>query len=232
MSPRTPVKPTSSTIKVPVPKTPDLPESLRPALPTGPHASGLRPHPLDNPAVSGGQAPVLRRPATNTPTEQNLQLTDLPDQARSAISRSLESYRVSTSGALPPPDQQGLRIIKNRHYVDLDSGGTVMVAYDTQLETYRAKRSNELLPSGPALYRIGNGSTWRTEPMAASVDQTTDSPPPRKRPRLVEDPPQASAVVVPKLSYSGQPPYTRLAGPDSQGYYRLKKLDADNAEDS
>ncbi|MGA8137697.1 MAG: hypothetical protein WCA48_26585 [Pseudomonas gingeri] len=248
MSPRTPVKPTSSAIKVPVPKTPDLPESLRPSLPTGPHASGLRPHHLDNPAVSGGQAPAHLRPAANTPAEQNLQLTDLPGQARTAPLASLESYRVSTSGALPPPDPQGLRIIKNRHYVDLDSGGTVMVAYDTQLETYRAKRSNELLPSGPALYRIGNGSTWGTEPMAASVDQTTDSPPPRKRPRLVDEPaaeakpsaedsratdtPRASAVVVAKFSYSGQPPYTRLAGPDSQGYYRLKKFDADNTEDS
>jgi len=248
MSPRTPVKPTSSTIRVPVPKTPDLPESLRPSLPTGPHGSGLRPHHLDNPAVSGGEAAAPLRPAANTPTEQNLQLTDLPDQARTAIPAALESYRVSTTGALPPPDPQGLRIIKNRLYVDLDDGGTVMVAYDVQLNTYRAKRANELLPSGPALYRTGNRSTWGTEPMAVSVDQTTASPPPRKRPRLVEDPaaapkpsaqesratdtPRASAVVVAKLSYSGQPPYTRLAGPDSQGYYRLKKLDADNAEDN
>ncbi|KIH82635.1 hypothetical protein [Pseudomonas batumici] len=133
---------------------------------------------------------------------------------------------------MPPPNQQGLRIIKNRQYVDLDDGGTVMVAYDAQLETYRAKRANELLPSGPALYRIGNGSTWGPEPMAASVDQPTASPPPRKRPRLVDDPPRASVVVVPKFGYSTPSPYTRLAGPDSQGYYRLKKLDADHAEDS
>jgi len=211
-----------------VPKTPDLPESLRPSLPTGPHASGLRPHHLGNPAVSGGQAPAPLRPAANTPSEQNLQLTDLPGQARSALPASLESYRVSTSGALPPPDQQGLRIIKNRHYVDLDDGGTAMVAYDAQLETYRAKRSNELLPSGPALYRIGNGSTWGPE--MASADQPTASPPPRKRPRLIEDPP--AAVVVAKFSYSTPSPYTRLAGPDSQGYYRLKKLNADNSEDT
>src|SRR5471032_543316 len=162
MSPRTPVKPTSSTIRVPVPKTPDLPESLRPALPTGPHTSGLRPHHLDNPAVSSAQAAAPLRPATNTPTEQNLQLTDLPDQARTATPAALESCRVSTTGALPPPDPQGLRIIKNRLYVDLDDGGTVMVAYDVQLNTYRAKRANELLPSGPALYRIGNRSTWGT----------------------------------------------------------------------
>ncbi|MGY2225299.1 hypothetical protein ACW9IK_21645 [Pseudomonas gingeri] len=179
----------------------------------------------DHPALAAGQAHSQppRAPA-GTPAAADIQLTSLPAQPVARTSRSLDNYRVAATAALPPPNPQGLRIARKRHYVDLDEGGTVMVAYDAQLETYRARRVDELLPSGPPLYRTGHGGTWGTHPVPASPAQPAISPPPPKRPRPAEEP--APAVVVAKFNYTLRSRYTLLAGPDGQGYYRLRDNDA------
>ncbi|NWC10513.1 hypothetical protein HX776_17030 [Pseudomonas agarici] len=240
MSPKIPIKPKSPPIRRPELQPSGLPASATPSTSRLPQPDGLQPQHLDGPAVASDQPHAsYPRPTTATPTDQHLPATVVADPPGTAI--PLETYRITTGEALPPPNKQGLRITKKRRYVDLEDGGTVMVVYDAQLDTYRAKRSDELLPSGPALYRIGTSTTWGLMPMASRVDLPTASQPPLKRPRQAESPadgteakpaaeashiPMAPGVIVAKFSYFTPSPYTPLFGPDSQGYYRLKNLEA------
>ncbi|RON11031.1 hypothetical protein BK659_02000 [Pseudomonas brassicacearum] len=74
----------------------------------------------------------------------------------------LDGYRVSAHSAntLPAADSSGLRIHANRRYADLRDNGTVPVGYDEVARAYRAKRRNELTPSGPVLRLNDDGKTW------------------------------------------------------------------------
>ncbi|NWA28005.1 hypothetical protein HX866_24235 [Pseudomonas gingeri] len=236
MSPRLPAKPKTPSLKLPETHSLGLPDTPTASAGRIPSVDSLRSQSLEGPPGSSGQVYASHsRPAPDSP---RIQVTEVADQA-SIGDRSLQSYRVAATNALPPANPQGFRIIKKRSYVDLEEGGTVMVVYDAQLEAYRAKRSHELLPSGPALYRIDNGTLWGRNPGTSS-----EGPPPAKQPRLLDDPtPDATpkptdeplrvtppaatpGQIVPKYNYLAQSSYARLGGPDSQGYYRLKNLAA------
>ncbi|WP_223460885.1 MULTISPECIES: hypothetical protein [unclassified Pseudomonas] len=79
----------------------------------------------------------------------------------------LEPYVQQVSSKLPAPDENGLRIFKNRRFVDVEvvdgvgnSTQTVMVEFDTRLNTYRAKSPQEQGAFGPPLYRSVTGDVW------------------------------------------------------------------------
>ena len=77
----------------------------------------------------------------------------------------LAPYVQQASSRLPAPDENGLRIFKNRHFVDVEVEGgnglqTVMVEFDTRLDTYRAKSPHEQGAFGPPLYRSAAGGVW------------------------------------------------------------------------
>lgn len=67
----------------------------------------------------------------------------------------------SSSNLLPAPGADGFRVQAQRRYVDIQSGGTVLVEFDSAVGMYRAKRRNELTASGPALRLNPDSRTWR-----------------------------------------------------------------------
>lgn len=89
--------------------------------------------------------------------------------------RSLETYRITSAAELPAPDVEGLRIYKNRRYVDVPGSGLVLVAVDPDTGWYRARHPGELLPSGPWMLRDSETGIWhphsdfstRTNPLTA-----------------------------------------------------------------
>ncbi|MBC8997468.1 hypothetical protein IAI51_13100 [Pseudomonas sp. N40(2020)] len=90
-----------------------------------------------------------------------VQQTPLPTEMRSGVRQPLESYWISTAAQLPEADSEGFRLYKTRKYVDVLDGGTVLVGVDPDTGRYRARLSNELLPSGPVLLREVDSGLWR-----------------------------------------------------------------------
>ena len=96
---------------------------------------------LPVPAVTVHQAPLSAEP--------------LP-----VIYMSLESYRIRSAAGLPDANSEGFRLYKNRQYVSVPDGGIVLVGVDPDTGLYRARLSNELLPSGPLLMRDTESGIW------------------------------------------------------------------------
>jgi hypothetical protein len=121
----------------------------------------------------------------------------------------LKLYRVSPHSrrTLPAPNNEGLRIYARRQFVDLDDATTVQVDWDEAAGAFRAKRPNELNPSGPTLYLNDDRKTWSpglpeiTTGAAGSTrrrpsDDVSGSPGAAKRPRLDPDQPDAAPAYI------------------------------------
>ena len=54
----------------------------------------------------------------------------LAPQPPVAVHQSLESYWIKSAAQLPAADNEGFRLHKNRHYVDVPEGGTVLIGID------------------------------------------------------------------------------------------------------
>lgn len=73
---------------------------------------------------------------------------------------SLDDYATNARAILPQINDDGLRVISRRTYVDLANGDLVLVAADPATGLYRARRPSELLPSGPVLLRNTESGLW------------------------------------------------------------------------
>lgn len=82
-----------------------------------------------------------------------VQQTSMAYQTRPSTQPLLEHYLIDTQIKLPHADSDGFRVYNKRQYVDLSDGGIVLVALDAKTGLYRARRANELQPSGPELQR-------------------------------------------------------------------------------
>ncbi|MDL5597569.1 hypothetical protein QS468_33025 [Bacillus subtilis] len=61
---------------------------------------------------------------------------------------------------MQPANEEGLRYIVGRRFVDVKEVGTVYVEFDNSLGTYRAMDLYKKLAPGPALYRNTGETTW------------------------------------------------------------------------
>ncbi|WP_332765549.1 leucine-rich repeat domain-containing protein [Pseudomonas koreensis] len=73
---------------------------------------------------------------------------------------SLAAYVTDGRAIRAPVNNEGLRVINQRTYADLQIGGMAMVAADPHTGLYRARRPSELLPSGPVLLRDAASGLW------------------------------------------------------------------------
>lgn len=146
--------------KPPAPATP--PRANTPAIPTV-QPPRLRPSVQtlpDPPAPRDQYRPHMPSPA-GTPELPRFRISDLPD-ATPEISKSLHTYLLSPGllRNMQPANDEGLRYIVGRKFVDVKDVGTVYVEFDENLGTYRAMDLYGKLAPGPALYRIGAEATW------------------------------------------------------------------------
>jgi hypothetical protein len=96
-----------------------------------------------------------------SPPRVNLQATrPTSGAASSAEHNPLQPYLIPAAPALPDADAQGIRTHKGRQYVDVQGGGTVLIAIDPQTGLHRAKLSSELQGSGPLLARDPVNQRW------------------------------------------------------------------------
>ncbi len=80
-------------------------------------------------------------------------------------------------GALPVANANGMRIVNERTYLDLESGQTVMVVLDPVTGAYQQRAPYELAASGPPLQRVVGTSTWTaTAPAARATVQPGPAP--------------------------------------------------------
>lgn len=162
------------------------PKNPTPKLPGTPHRHPDTPHPLPIPR---SEPPVVIRPggpdiyqsdrqrATLPPPDNQLPTVHIHDLSPSVREsgtgptsdpRSTESIRhyelpPQTRTLLPDVITEGLRVHRGRIYAEVQytTTGTVMVAWDESLGTYRAMFPQEAQPSGPALHFDPASNTWR-----------------------------------------------------------------------
>jgi hypothetical protein len=142
----------------------ELPGLIRPAgpdaTPSGPqHSTQL----TSSEALPGlliqDLTPAVRE---STSSDSHLPADNIRDYALLPQERTL----------LPAVMTQGLRIYRGRIFAEVQytSTDTVMVGWDDGAGTYRATRSKEAHPSGPALHFDSRSNTWRvSEPRETGV---------------------------------------------------------------
>ena len=96
-----------------------------------------------------------------------VQQTSMAYQTRPSTQPLLEHYLIDAQIKLPHADSDGFRVYNKRLYVDLSDGGIVLVALDARTGLYRARRANELQPSGPELQRNPVTGLWHARNDAA-----------------------------------------------------------------
>ncbi|WP_435034519.1 hypothetical protein [Pseudomonas neuropathica] len=74
----------------------------------------------------------------------------------------LEHYWRAVPDRMPQANLQGLRMYKEREYVDVMYDGIVMVGVDPQTGLYRAQLAAERVASGPLLLRDANSGLWHS----------------------------------------------------------------------
>lgn len=131
---------------------------------------------LSDPVISGNRPPGHQLPSTAITTPSRVEFSDLPERSRE--SATLLSRYLLSPGLLrnmQPANEEGLRYVVGRKFVDVKDSGTVHVEFDPNLGTYRAMDLYRKLAPGPALYRNAGESTW-------SPARQTDTAHPLKRP--------------------------------------------------
>ncbi|MFJ2487526.1 hypothetical protein [Pseudomonas sp. NPDC087639] len=121
-------------------------------------------------------------------------IADIATTQRTTTTSPLERYVQHPGSELSAPDAAGLRLYKNKKFLDVadetpESGiQTVMVEFDEAMKAYRAKLPAERKPSGPPLYRIAESNTWSLQK---------------------------------PIEYYDYPRYTSSYAPDTRGYYAV-----------
>jgi hypothetical protein len=164
------IRPTTPTVDAPGnstqrPRTPDSSTDdpvFGPANRFSPEGSTVSSAP-----VKPAQDPALDNTALKSPTVVETAIPAPAPSRHDVRTPLLEPYVQQVSSKLPAPDENGLRIFKNRRFVDVEvvdgvgnSTRTVMVEFDTRLNTYRAKSPHEQGAFGPPLYRSVTGDVW------------------------------------------------------------------------
>jgi hypothetical protein len=96
-------------------------------------------------------------------------LHSAPIRPASAQTNPLERYSLSAPANLPAANAQGLRVYKNRSYVDIAPGEIVLVRETGTAGEYRASLVSESAALGPALFLDPRSKLWtleRPQPLA------------------------------------------------------------------
>lgn len=153
------------------PKPPSLPTFSKGSAPTDPLAQPprLRPQVQDSPSAHSlpdlaalrQRNPEHPQPFADTSALSRIEVSDLPVASRE-MATGLDSYLLNTAllRNMQPVNEDGLRYIVGRTFVDVKDSGTVYVEFNAELDTYRAMDLYKKLPPGPALYRNIGESTW------------------------------------------------------------------------
>ena len=173
-----PKPPVSSIPKINIPEPPAL--NLPPLQGTG-HSAIVHPNlqagmssdttppapllPISGPSLT--QPSLLPLPALNI---QDTPTAGAPTAASGSDPLHLFRLSTSSSNLLPAPGVDGVRVQAQRRYVDIQSGGTILVEFDAAVGMYRAKRRNELTASGPTLRFNPDSRTWRLASSKAATD--------------------------------------------------------------
>lgn len=192
MRPKAPSLSTPSRINTSV-DTSALPPRLRP--PDQPPQSQ---HSLSESVISGNRNPGHQQPSAAIPGLSRIQVSDLPGLPRE-LAVVLSDYLLNPGllRNMQPANEEGLRHIVGRKFVDVKDNGTVYVEFDPHLGTYRAMDLYKKLAPGPALYRNVGETTW-------SPAQAADSASPLKRP-IPEDGHRAEATLAKQPRITSMP---------------------------
>jgi hypothetical protein len=195
MSPKRPIKPGASTTSPETPFT--LPDVGPPALHRLP--LNIAPHGEDRVPVDHLRAPVQSPSSRHAP----LEIVDLPAETHITpvvVHVPIEHFFLPPNqlSRLPAPNAlSGIRELgTQRHFVDLQEGGTVLLGIDSE-NHFRARLNSDYRPSGPRVERVEGTLTWRVKPSDESAGGS-DSRLTLKRLRNPDDDPQD--VVAPKRS--------------------------------
>ncbi|MCH4898231.1 hypothetical protein EIY71_06080 [Pseudomonas sp. CH235] len=152
MRPKPPSPPGFSKGNTPADSLAELPR-LRPQAP-----DPQLPHSSPDLTAAHPRNPGHTPPLADTP---KIEVSDLPVASRETAT-GLDSYRLNPGllRNLQPPNEEGLRYIVGRAFVDVKDSGTVYVEFDANLGTYRAMDLYKKLSPGPVLYRNTGESTW------------------------------------------------------------------------
>lgn len=142
--------------------TPDDPNIQPPRLRT-PAPDLQPPHSSSGPTVPRDTNPTHTPSGQATPELPKVDISDLPGLPRATAS-GLNSYLLNPAllRNLQPANEEGLRYIVGRQFVDVKGTGTVYVEFDTNLNAYRVMDLYKKLAPGPILYRNAGESTWST----------------------------------------------------------------------
>ena len=167
MSPKRPIKPGAPTTS---PETAfPIPDVLAPKLHRLPLNIAL------NTAESSPDA--QSRASTQSSSFQHvpLEIIDLPIETHiaSVIAHApIEHFFLPPNqlSRLPPPNAlSGIREFgTQRHFVDLQEGGTVQLGIDPE-NHYRARLNSDYMPSGPRVEQVEGTLTWRVNPADEST---------------------------------------------------------------
>ncbi|HEX4546932.1 hypothetical protein [Pseudomonas sp.] len=193
MSPKRPIKPGAPTA------TPDTPFAIPDASPPFLHRLPLNipPHGTDSTPIAQPRTPGQSSPDHPAP----LEIIELPADTHitPVIAHApIEHFFLPPSqlSRLPPPDAlSGFRKLgTQRHFVDLQEGGTVLLGIDPE-NHYRAKLHSDFRPSGPRVERVEGTLFWRVKPTDESPGGS-DSRLTIKRVREAHD--DSAEVIDPK----------------------------------
>ena len=167
--------------KPPAPPSPHRPDTTVDPLAQPPRLRSLLPQPPQHqspdPFTSRGQNPGHTPPPAGTSEPPRVQISDLPAGSRQTPT-SLNGYLLNPGllRNMQPANEEGLRYIVGRRFVDVKEVGTVYVEFDDSLGTYRAMDLYRKLAPGPALYRNTAETTWSlSRPLKRPHSTNTDS---------------------------------------------------------
>ncbi|MGE1176281.1 hypothetical protein [Pseudomonas sp. BW7P1] len=155
MRPKNPSLPTLPRTGTPADLSLEVPR-LRPQIPD------QQAHPsLPAPTTPNPGHPGQNQTAAAIPGTSRIKVSDLPDLQRDPAT-ALSSYLLSPGllRNMQPANEEGLRYVVGRKFVDVKDVGTVYVEFDISLGTYRAMDLYKKLAPGPALFRNAGESTW------------------------------------------------------------------------
>lgn len=161
MSPKNPIRYGASTSSSETPHMDlDLPLRTHSGLPLSPELHGA-----DLTSTTQSHPPA-ELPALHP---LSVEIIDLPADLHvtPAITPPIEQFFIpsnQTSRLAPANPNTGIREHgTQRHFVDLQEGGTVLLGIDLN-DNFRARLNSELAPSGPILEKVEGTLTWRVKP--------------------------------------------------------------------
>ncbi|WP_460130659.1 leucine-rich repeat domain-containing protein [Pseudomonas sp. H1_D05] len=162
------VKPVPAPIKIPEFSV-DGTHRPPPGSSAMPHLS--IPHHLETLPVSFGPDSIAVTPAIRVSV--NPRSSAIDEFAMRAAKYSLADYWIPAPKIFGEADAQGIRIVKQRHYVAVADDHVVQVVLDAESGLFRATLASELDPSGPLLKPDNEGRFWG--PLDSDVTPFTDS---------------------------------------------------------